>query len=285
MPRVAGAPETRPGRSPRHGRATLPGPHLESWRRSLRYYLTRGFCTLLTGAFVRVRLEGLERYPEGPAVLCFNHLCWLDPFILAGSLPLRPRLFFFGPREEDMGSGGRNRIMTWTGQAVPYKPGKNDLLEVTRRVQAVFDFGGVLAIAGEGRIHAHEDELTPLSEGPAYFAMRSGVPLVPLAINGTSWVRFGRTVRIRIGQPILPRGRPSRDAVDAMTAQLQRELHALVQGYPDPPAPGAFGRWLTERFNEWPDGRRPAGPTPGAIGTGEAIGAGQADGAGEADGA
>jgi 1-acyl-sn-glycerol-3-phosphate acyltransferase len=243
--------------------------NLAGWRRTLRYHLTRGFCALLTRAYVRVRIEGRARYPDGPAVLCFNHLNWLDPFILMGTLPLRPRLSFFGPREEDMAVGARNRVMTWTGLAVPYKPGKNDLLAATRRVQAVFDGGAVLGIAGEGRIHAREGELLPLSEGPAFFALRSRVPLVPIAINGTSWLRFGRTVRIRIGEPIVPTERPSRETVEAMTARLQADLHALVQGYPDPPKPGWFGSWLTELFNEWPGGERPAGPTPGALEAGE----------------
>ncbi len=87
--------------------------------------------------------------------------------------------------------GGRNRVMFWTGTAIPYKPGKNDLLEATRRVAAAIESGGVVAIAGEGRIHPGETDLLPLSEGAAYFAIRSGVPLVPIAINGTSWLGFG----------------------------------------------------------------------------------------------
>ena len=80
-----------------------------------------------------------------------------------------------------MGMGGRNRLMYWTGTAIPYKPGKNDLLDATRRVGAVLATGSVVAIAGEGRIHVRETELLPLSEGAAYFALRSGVPLVPIA--------------------------------------------------------------------------------------------------------
>ena len=92
--------------------------------------------------------------------------------------------------------------MTWTWATVPYRPGKNDLLEATRRVSAVLASGGVLAIAGEGRIHASEHELLPLEEGPAYFALRSGVPLVPIAISGTSWLRFGRRVRVAVGEPL-----------------------------------------------------------------------------------
>ncbi len=73
-----------------------------------------------------------------------------------------------------MGIGGRNRVMTWTGTAIPYKPGKNDLLEATRRVGAVIASGGVVAIAARvGSTRARARSL-PLSEGAAYFAMRSG---------------------------------------------------------------------------------------------------------------
>ena len=106
-------------------------------------------------------------------------MSWADPFVLMAVLPFRPRLWFFGPKEEDMSAGGRNRVMTWTGSAIPYKPAKNDLLDATRRVGAVLGTGAVVAIAGEGRIHARESELLPLSEGAAFFALRSGVPLVP----------------------------------------------------------------------------------------------------------
>ena len=98
--------------------------------------------------------------------------------------------------------------MSWTCATVPYRPGKNDLLEATRRVSAVLASGGVLAIAGEGRIHASEHDLLRLEEGPAYFALRSGVPLVPIAISGTSWLRLGRRVRVVVGEPIEVAGRP-----------------------------------------------------------------------------
>ncbi len=177
--------------------------------------------------------------------------------MLMAALPMRPRLYFFGPREEDMARGGRNRIMAWTGQAVPYKPGKNDLLEATRHVRAVFASGGVLAIAGEGRIHAHESELLPLNEGAAYFAIRSGVPIVPIALSGTSWIRLGRRVTIRVGEPIPTGGRPTREAVAAMTERTWQALHALVADQPDFPKPGPFGRWVTDVFNDW-EGPRPA---------------------------
>lgn len=227
-------------------------------RRSIRYYASRLVVGALTRALFRMRVEGRQRLPGGPAIYCFNHLSWADPFVLMAVLPLRPRLFFFGPKEEDMRVGNRNRLMLWTGAAIPYKPGKNDLLEATRRVGGVIERGGVVAIAGEGRIHASERGLLPLSEGAAYFAIRSGVPIVPIAINGTSWLGFGRRVRVRIGDPIETSGRPTRVAVDALTKTMWARLHAMVADAHDIPEPGRFGRWLTDQFNDWPEGSREA---------------------------
>ena len=158
-----------------------------------------------------------------------------------------------------MSSGGRNRVMKWTGTAIPFKPGKNDLIEATRKVGAIFEAGSVVAIAGEGRIHAGETVLLPLNDGAAFFALRSGVPLVPVAINGTSWLAYGRRIRIRVGQPIPTTGRPTRDAVAELGARAWEALHALTVDYPDPvpPTPGSLWYRLTEAFNEWPEGGRP----------------------------
>lgn len=238
-------------------RADLPRP-IHPIRRTVRYWLARVAASALTRAWLRVHVEGIDRLPGRPAIYAFNHLSWADPFVLMGALPFRPRLSFFGPKEEDMRVGGRNRIMQWTGATIPYKPGKNDLLEATRRVAAVIDAGGVVAIAGEGRIGAIESEVLPLNDGPAYFALRSRVPVVPIAINGTSWLRFGQRVRIQIGEPVVGEGRPDRAAVDTATAALTERLHALVADAPTPDRTGRLAGWLTERFNEWPEGSRDA---------------------------
>jgi 1-acyl-sn-glycerol-3-phosphate acyltransferase len=232
-------------------------------RRLLRTWISRIASWLLIRAYLRPRLIDRHLLPNGPAIYCFNHLSWADPFVLMGTLPMRPRLTFFGPKEEDMSVGGRNRLMTWTGATIPYRPGKNDLLDATRRVVAALRAGDVVAIAGEGRIQPFESRIGPLNEGAAYFALRAGVPMVPIAINGTSWLCFGRRIRVRIGEPLLPTGRPTRLAVDTLTARCRTALQAMVADEPEHEPPGPFGRSVTELFNEWPEGDRAAAEVVG----------------------
>ena len=254
-------------RTPAPERGRLPGPAVSPLRRTIRYWIARLVASIVARGYLRVRLAGRERLPPGPAIYCFNHMSWADPFALMAVLPLHPRLWFFGPKEEDMAVGGRNRIMSWTGTTIPYKPGKNDLLEATRRVAAVIASGGVVAIAGEGRIHVRESDLLPLSEGAAYFAMRSGVPLVPIAIHGTSWLRLGGRVTVEVGESVPTEGRPTREAVADATTRLTVALKSMLDDAPDVAEPGRLGRWVTERFNDWPEGSREAAgagsPGPG----------------------
>lgn len=236
----------------------LPRSDLPRWNRAVRYYTSRLVVGLLMRMLFRLKVEGRDRLPSGPALLCFNHLNWMDPFLLFATLPLRPRLFMFGPKEDDLRLGARNRLMYWTATPVPFRPAKTDLIETTRRVQAVFDAGGVLAIAGEGRIHVGERDLLPLHAGASYFGLRAGVPVVPVALNGTSWLGFRRTLRVRIGAPLATGERPTSQAVDHLTTATTAALLELVADAPDPDPPGPFGRWLTEQFNDWPEGSRAA---------------------------
>jgi 1-acyl-sn-glycerol-3-phosphate acyltransferase len=234
--------------------------------RPFRFGVLRLCIRIIVRLLFRVRLEGADRLPDGPAMYCSNHLNWTDPLILLSVLPAAPKLAMFGPKEADMTQGARNRLIVWAGFGIPYRPEKTDLLETTRRVQRVLADGWVIVIFGEGRIHRGERELLPLAEGTAFFALRAGVPIVPIAINGTSWLGFRRTIRIRVGEPIHPAGRASRESVGALTRQAEDALLRLVADFPDRPRPGTLGRWLTELFNDWPEGRRPA------LGQGDAAG-------------
>ena len=231
-----------------------PGPV----HRPARVRLVRWFSKAAVGLALGLSVEGREHFAAGPAIYCFNHLNWADPIVLLAALPPRPRYAMFGPMEADMSKGGRNRLMRWAGFGIPYRPAKTDLRETLRRVAHALDDGWMIVIAGEGRIHRGEHELTRLADGPAYFALRSGVPVIPLAVNGTSWLGFRRRVRVRVGEPLHGDGRATREAVAALTTRTEDALLALTADFPDRPAPGRVGRWLTELFNDWPEGARPA---------------------------
>ena len=255
------APET-PSRGPDSGRAARTWLDAQAPRYSMRRFkLVRAFFSLVARAFSRVRVEGIDRLPSGSAVLCFTHQSWADPFYVLAAMPKQRRMYFFGPEQEEMRRGARNRLMRWSGTVVPYRPGKRGLVAATARVESILTGDVLLAIAGEGRIHAGETVVLPLKEGPAYLALRAGVPLVPIAINGTGWLGFRRVVRVRVGPPIdaacLVPSRPGTAEVAGLTAIAQIALESLVGDFPDQPRPRLFGRLLTELFNDWPDGSRP----------------------------
>jgi len=233
------------------------GHSVQAWRpeppgllkRSFLYFGIRFF----VGTYVRVRHEGFETLPDPPFVLCFSHPSWLDPFLLASHWPHHQTLFIFGPKEEDMNSGRRNALIRWTHMAVPFRPSKGDLLDTTRRATSVLKAGYVLAVAGEGRLSDREGAIVPLEDGPAFFALRAGVPIVPMAIIGDRWLSFGKTVTMRVG-PVVPLAgrRADRDGVASLTAQVQTALEALLMGVEEGPPPGRFGRWMTDVLAERP---------------------------------
>jgi 1-acyl-sn-glycerol-3-phosphate acyltransferase len=245
---VAGAagPESMAFVDPRHD-------PLPAWRRTIRYHFMRTVLWFTLRTWFRFRREGFERLPDGPYMVCINHPGWLDPMVVYAVWPARPRVHIYGPKETDMRIGGRNRLISWLGNAVPFDPDKAHLLTSAKRAVAVLQAGRVLVIAGEGRLTEDEDVVLPLNEGPAFFALRAQVPLVPVAINGTRWIRGGKTIGVRAGEPNPTAGRRAdRATVRELTDRLQADLGALVLGYPDQAVPGPVGRWLTDALADRP---------------------------------
>jgi hypothetical protein len=46
--------------------------------------------------------------------------------------------------------------------------------------------------------------------------------------------------------------------VDALTERTWSAMYAMVANAAEVAQPGRFGRWLTEVFNDWPEGSREA---------------------------
>ena len=61
----------------------------------------------------------------------------------------------------------------------------------------------------------------------------------------------------RSGEPLATGGRPTSEAIDKLTADCFAAILALVHDAPELARPGRVGRWLTDLFNDWPEGHRP----------------------------
>ena len=231
--------------------SSLPAPRPAG---PLKRYFIRYSVRFLASCYLRVGIEGLEHLPAAPPyVLNFNHPNWVDPFLVVGWWPRRHRFFILGPREEDMRVGWRNRLISWGRLAVPFKPSKSDLIDTTRRAMGVLNAGYALGIAGEGRLSDREGEIVPLQDGAAFFALRGRVPVVPLAISGTRWLRFGKRIRLRVGPPVeIGDRKANREGVAALSGELAATMERLLEGVQEEPPPGPIGRWLTELFADRP---------------------------------
>ncbi|MEU0283839.1 MULTISPECIES: lysophospholipid acyltransferase family protein [unclassified Streptomyces] len=177
----------------------------------------------------RPRVLGAWRVPaDGPVILAVNHAHNIDGPMLMGTAP-RPVHFlikkeaFIGPLDPFLRAIGQLKV----DRTVADRTAITDALGVLRD-------GGVLGIFPEGT--RGEGDFASLRAGLAYFAVRSGAPIVPVAVLGST-ERRGRLI------PALPplrsrvdvvfgdafeagdgTGRRTRKALDDATARIQERL-------------------------------------------------------------
>ncbi|HLY36073.1 MAG TPA: lysophospholipid acyltransferase family protein [Candidatus Limnocylindria bacterium] len=217
-------------------RARRTGPREHSVVVTPRYRLMRWLILLAVGVLYRVRADGLDRWPEPPFLLLCNHHSGWDPMLVTSVVPERPRIIWFGPKEQDFSRGFKNRLMRFFGGVIPYNPEKTTLVSAVRAVRRVFDARGVLGIFAEGRVGFRESELLPFEEGAVAFASAAGVPIVPCAIVGSADLWFRCRVTVRFGEPIATggfRGAPRRAELEE---RARAALSALLPGR-EPPLP------------------------------------------------
>lgn len=222
------------------------GPRALSVDVTWRYRSLWGANRAVMGLLFDISTDGLDRWPPAPFQLVCNHHNGFDPLIVLAATPLRPRITWFGPIERDFTVGFKNRVMAFYGGVIPFDPDKTTLLSAARAVRRVFTARGVHAIFAEGRVGRRETELLPLQEGATYFAVQSGVPIVPCAIVGSGELWFRKRVRIRFGEPIPTEGLRGRAAMAQLEERVVAGLRALLPSS-EPVTPRGYRpmRWLT----------------------------------------
>ena len=197
------------------------------------YSLVRNLLLGLCKLWFRVTVSGREHLPpSGPYIIAPVHRSNIDTPLSA--FVTRRRVRFMGKdslwKQKQIGA-----FLSLLG-GFPVTRGTADL-EALKRCVAVLDAGEPLVMFPEGtRQSGHT--LHSLFEGPAYVALKRGVPIVPVGIGGTERVmRKGSKMiwphkcHVSIGEPIAVEhggtGRVDRNRMTEITAELSRRLQIV----------------------------------------------------------
>lgn len=177
------------------------------------------------------RVLGAWKVPAaGPVILAVNHSHNVDGPMVMGTAP-RPTHFLI---KKEAFIGPLDRFLQGIGQ-VKVDREIADRTAITRAL-GVLDGGGVLGIFPEGT--RGEGDFASLRAGLAYFAVRSGAPIVPVAVLGSTEKR-GRLLKglpplrsrvdVIFGDPFEvgdDSGRRTRKALDEATVRIRERLTA-----------------------------------------------------------
>ncbi len=175
------------------------------------------------------RVLGAWKVPaNGPVIFAVNHSHNIDGPMVMGVAP-RPTHFLI-KREAFVGPLGA--FLTGIGQ-VKVDRTSADRTAITRAL-GVLAAGGVLGIFPEGT--RGEGDFASLRAGLAYFAVRGGAPIVPVAVLGST-DRPGRLIKglpplrsrvdVVFGDPFQAgdgSGRATRRVLDEATEGIQKQL-------------------------------------------------------------
>ncbi|PWH17265.1 MAG: hypothetical protein DDG60_02460 [Anaerolineae bacterium] len=140
----------------------------------------RALIRIILRLIARVELHGLENLPSGGFILAANHLGRLDSAILYYVIdrddvimPVAEKYkthWLFGPLVPALGGLFINR----------FDADINAIRDILRRMKK----GGIFVIAPEGT-RSKTESLQKAHSGVAFFAAKTGAPVVPVAITGT----------------------------------------------------------------------------------------------------
>jgi 1-acyl-sn-glycerol-3-phosphate acyltransferase len=182
---------------------------------------------------VRVIIHEMERYlpKDAPAIVIMNHSGGIDPLIMMKTI--RPRFLQTMTKIENYDLPIFNTFMRLWG-AYPVTRGEVDRRALDFTLQLLRQ-GELVLIAPEG---TRQPTMIEAKDGLAYLAVKAGVPIVPVGLEGTrtffsNLKRLRRTdVNVRFGQPFRlktgGKSRVSRETLGTMTRETMYQLAKLV---------------------------------------------------------
>jgi 1-acyl-sn-glycerol-3-phosphate acyltransferase len=184
-----------------------------------------------------INREGYERLPvDGPAILCPNHISFLDSAFLMLTVP---RNISFVGKAEYMDSWKTKFIFPAMGMIPIDRSGGSKSQAALDTAKTVLNRGELFGIFPEGT-RSRDGDLYKGRTGAARLAMTIGCPIFPVGIVGTDRIqpvdaklpKLGKECTITIGRPIRPeryRGRgPEHLAWRSMTDEVMYEIREMT---------------------------------------------------------
>ena len=191
------------------------------------YHAIRWFAIFVFHLTSRIRLRGLYNVPrQGAFIIASNHLAWTD-------IPLVPlhfhRKVVYMAKEEYFSSK-----LAWLVRflgAFPVKRGEADR-QALRAAEQQLKKGNILVIFPEGT-RSRTRTMATAHAGMGMIALRTGVPVVPVAIWGSenALKKLGAPITISYGQPMVltPKGKKmTREDIDEATEKVMRKIAEML---------------------------------------------------------
>jgi 1-acyl-sn-glycerol-3-phosphate acyltransferase len=214
--------------------------------------LARGFlrsaCRLLFHLLSEVRITGTENIPtKGPYLVTINHISHFEPPLALSFWPVAPEALGAVEVWERPGQD----ILAVLYRGIPIHRAEFDR-QALEMIIAALQSGRPVCLAPEGR-RSHKIGMNRARPGVAYIVEKTGVPVIPAAIVGTSEAFFSQAIRLqrprvemRIGKPIhLPlvegKGAARHASLQANADQIMLALASMM-----PPEYQGVYRFSTE---------------------------------------
>ena len=192
------------------------------------YTFCRWLAVPLFGGLYRCRATGTENLPrEGALIVVTNHKANIDP-VIVGMICDRPLRYM--AKKELFGNAALRRLIVTLG-AFPIDRGAGGRAALSTSLE-ILAGGGVLLMFPEGH-RKRDDAVHEFLPGVGMLALRSGAPVVPLAMDGTQRMMAGG----RPGLPALRARMGPRIDLSDLTARNSRayqeaalRMHDVVAG-------------------------------------------------------
>jgi 1-acyl-sn-glycerol-3-phosphate acyltransferase len=216
-----------------------------SRRANLPYRAIRVIGVPLLRLLFRFQVEGRENIPAlGTYVIIANHLNWLDEFSIMLLFPIEPRVHFLADPTILVTRKVQWFLVRTAGGFVPVVRERRGDQALFHHVDRCLQVGGAVAIFPEANYGPKEGELLPFKKGFAHFAIKAGVPVIPVALSGTKDLWFRKRIRVVIGAPLEPAGHDPTTLTEAAFERMKQ----LMPAYSEPSGRKFLRRQLTNLF-------------------------------------